>query len=140
MTSWSQPPWFSAPLVRAKYACDYPEMVREHTLNESDHRAAILHLDTETYLRMPPRAMQDNVKVRIRAVTSPLERGEQSNVAQARMGEIDAMLGTDPQKYTAAERQHDGEACQIRHGSLQGDKCLWGRYVCSHQPTLRRCR
>ena len=92
----------SASLVRANIAGNYLEMRKEDTLklglNGSDHRAVILHLDTGTFLGMgPPRAMQDNVKVRIQTVTSTLEHRECSNTAQAYMGEIYAMLGADPQ-------------------------------------------
>ena len=44
----------SASLVTANFAGGYLEMRREDTLNGSDHRAVILHLDTETFVGMPP--------------------------------------------------------------------------------------
>ena len=42
--------------------------------------------------------MNDNVKVIIQAVTSALGRGEHSNIAEAYMDEIDAMLGKGREK------------------------------------------
>ena len=38
----------SASLFRGNYAGDYLAMTKDDTLNGSDHRAVILHIDTET--------------------------------------------------------------------------------------------
>ena len=77
-------------------------MTHDNTLNGSDHRAAILYLDTEIYLGMdPPRAIKDNIEVRIQDVTSALERGEHSNVTQAHMDKIYAVLETRPERGTS---------------------------------------
>ena len=63
-------------------------------MNGSDHRAVILHCDVESHLGMgPPRAPHDDVKLRIKAVTSAMERGELSDTAQAYTDEITAMTG-----------------------------------------------
>ena len=57
----------SASLARANYTGEYLSIREVDTLNGSDHRAVILHLDTEAYLGMnPPRVAHDNVKARIR--------------------------------------------------------------------------
>ena len=72
-------------------------MGKEHSLNRSDHRTVILHLDVESFLGMgPPRAHHNNVKLRIRSVTSARTKGELSNAAEAYTKELDAMLGKNP--------------------------------------------
>ena len=52
----------------------------------------------------PPRVMQDNAKVRIRAVTSDLERWEHIDAAHVHMVELGAMLGKGPGKEKPRER------------------------------------
>ena len=72
-------------------------MREEHILRGSDHRAVIPHHDIESFLGMgPPRAPHDNVKIRIRAVTSARIKGELSDTAEAHTKELGAMLGENP--------------------------------------------
>ena len=92
-------------------------MRKEHSLNRSDHRAVILHLDVESFSGMgPPRTHHDNVKLRIRSVTSTRIKGNLSNTAEAYTKELGAMLGKNPgavasrKDNTAAKRVKDATA------------------------------
>ena len=59
-------------------------MKREHPLNRSDHRAAILHCDANSHTGMGSLQVAHNdVKPRIRAAASTLEHGELSRTAEA---------------------------------------------------------
>ena len=87
----------SAPLVRAKLIEDYLEIRKEQFLNGSDHRAVTPHLDIGSFLEVgPPRSPHDNVKIRIRAVTSARIKGELSDTVEAHTRELDIMLGKAP--------------------------------------------
>ncbi len=82
----------SAPLVRAGCIGGYAVLGKEHATNGSDHRAVVLHCDINSYIGMgPPRPPKDDVKRRIRAMTSALEGGELSKIATAYTEELKAL-------------------------------------------------
>ncbi len=79
----------SASLTRAKCLGGYTTMGKEHPMNGSDHRAVIMHCDINSFIGMGrPRPPKDDVKQRIRAMTSALEKGEPSKIAAAYIAEL----------------------------------------------------
>ena len=67
-----------APPVRAKFTGDYLEMMNEHPMNGSDHRAVIVHLDTESFLgNGPPGPLTTTSNQNPRGNIGPRTRGKQ---------------------------------------------------------------
>ena len=77
----------SASLTRAKCLGGYTTMGKEHPMNGSDHRAVIMHCDINSFIGMGrPRPIKDDVKQRIRAMTSALERRDRVRRRAAQHG------------------------------------------------------
>ena len=82
----------STPLLRARCIGGYTVLGKEDATNGSDHRAVVMHCDIESFLGVgPPRHPKDDVKMRIRAVTSALEKGEPSRIATAYTDELETL-------------------------------------------------